>query len=211
MKKKLILSLIFMFLLSNSFIYAIDIKVNGILLDTTVSPQIVGGRTFVPISDIAKALDTKSNWDSKTKTVTLTKNDNTVEIQIDNPIAKINGIDTKLDSPAKIINGKAMVPVNFIATAFGSNVSWDKQTKTVIISSDTNIQTVTNETKQNTTPTNSGSGQIKGNVNSKGEKIYHMPGWRDYNKVKMKPSEGDTWFETEEEAINAGFRKPNYI
>jgi hypothetical protein len=49
---------------------------------------------------------------------------------------------------------------------------------------------------------------IKGNVNSRGEKIYHMPGWRDYERTDVKPEEGDVWFCTSEEAEAAGFRAP---
>lgn len=48
---------------------------------------------------------------------------------------------------------------------------------------------------------------IKGNVNSKKEKIYHLPGQRDYNRTDIKPEEGDRWFCTEEEARAAGFRR----
>lgn len=43
---------------------------------------------------------------------------------------------------------------------------------------------------------------IKGNINLKGEKIYHMPG-QEYYRV-TQPEE---WFETEEDAVKAGFRK----
>lgn len=50
--------------------------------------------------------------------------------------------------------------------------------------------------------------QIKGNVNSKGDHIYHVPGWRDYERTNVKPEEGDRWFCTEEEASAAGFRAP---
>ncbi|WP_297633547.1 SH3 domain-containing protein [Caldilinea sp.] len=49
---------------------------------------------------------------------------------------------------------------------------------------------------------------IKGNVNSRGEKIYHMPGWRDYDRTDIKPEEGDVWFCTAAEAEAAGFRAP---
>lgn len=49
---------------------------------------------------------------------------------------------------------------------------------------------------------------IKGNVNSQGELIYHMEGWRDYNRTDVKPEEGDRWFCTAEEAVAAGFRAP---
>lgn len=47
---------------------------------------------------------------------------------------------------------------------------------------------------------------IKGNVNSQGEKIYHTPGQRDYERTQIKPEEGDAWFCTEQEAVAAGFR-----
>lgn len=49
---------------------------------------------------------------------------------------------------------------------------------------------------------------IKGNVNSSGDKIYHAPGFRDYDKTDIKLEEGDRWFCTEEEARAAGFRAP---
>lgn len=47
---------------------------------------------------------------------------------------------------------------------------------------------------------------IKGNVNSSGEKIYHVPGGAFYNRTDIKPEEGDRWFCTTEEAQTAGFR-----
>ncbi|MCT4620978.1 MAG: MBL fold metallo-hydrolase [Marinisporobacter sp.] len=45
-------------------------------------------------------------------------------------------------------------------------------------------------------------GLIKGNINSKGEKIYHMPDGAYYKKVKA-----EVLFKTEKEAEEAGFRK----
>lgn len=48
---------------------------------------------------------------------------------------------------------------------------------------------------------------IKGNVNSKKEKIYHFPGCQAYNKTKVQAHEGDRWFCTEAEASAAGFRR----
>lgn len=45
---------------------------------------------------------------------------------------------------------------------------------------------------------------IKGNINSKGEKIYHTPDSPSYEQTKP-----EMWFCTEEEAQAAGFRPPN--
>ncbi|NMB92520.1 MAG: thermonuclease family protein [Parcubacteria group bacterium] len=59
-------------------------------------------------------------------------------------------------------------------------------------------------------PINSSSNSqclIKGNINSEGEKIYHLPDCPDYEKTKIDESRGERWFCTEEEAIKAGWRK----
>jgi hypothetical protein len=46
---------------------------------------------------------------------------------------------------------------------------------------------------------------IKGNVNRKGERIYHLPGGPHYAQVNMN-SGGKRWFCTEQEAQAAGWR-----
>ena len=51
---------------------------------------------------------------------------------------------------------------------------------------------------------------VKGNVNRKGDRIYHVKGWRDHAKVRLKLEEGDVCFQTVSEAELAGFRKPYY-
>ena len=47
---------------------------------------------------------------------------------------------------------------------------------------------------------------VKGNVNSSGERIYHVPGGQFYNRTDIKPEEGDRWVCTSAEAQAAGFR-----
>ncbi|MBJ3783841.1 sunset domain-containing protein [Devosia sediminis] len=48
---------------------------------------------------------------------------------------------------------------------------------------------------------------IKGNVNTKGERIYHVPGQKYYEETRIQASHGERWFCTEEEARAAGWRK----
>ena len=57
----------------------------------------------------------------------------------------------------------------------------------------------------------SGVCTIKGNVNSKGERIYHCPNWRDYDETEIIPAEGDRWFCSEAEAQASGFRRPKNL
>ncbi len=48
---------------------------------------------------------------------------------------------------------------------------------------------------------------IKGNINRRGERIYHVPGSKWYARTKINRP-GERWFCSEEEAIAAGWRPP---
>lgn len=49
---------------------------------------------------------------------------------------------------------------------------------------------------------------IKGNINSKGKKIYHVPGSPSYESTKIDTTNGERWFCTEYEAQAAGWSAP---
>ncbi|HEX7237990.1 MAG TPA: thermonuclease family protein [Gammaproteobacteria bacterium] len=49
---------------------------------------------------------------------------------------------------------------------------------------------------------------IKGNINSQGERIYHVPGSSSYDDTVIDESKGERWFRTESEARAAGWRPP---
>jgi endonuclease YncB( thermonuclease family) len=53
-----------------------------------------------------------------------------------------------------------------------------------------------------------GSCQIKGNINSKGERIFHVPGSPSYGATKINESKGERWFCSELEAQTAGWSAP---
>jgi len=48
---------------------------------------------------------------------------------------------------------------------------------------------------------------IKGNINTQGERIYHMPGDEYYDETRISASHGERWFCSEEEARAAGWRR----
>lgn len=52
-----------------------------------------------------------------------------------------------------------------------------------------------------------GRGMIKGNINKKGFKIYHMPNQESYKDVKINLKKGEKYFATEKEAQDEGFSK----
>src|SRR6266404_3965095 len=74
-------------------------------------------------------------------------------------------------------------------------------------------QTQTEAQTQPQTPAPAGNGTavslcvIKGNISSKGERIYHVPGELYYNATVIDTSKGERWFCTEAEAIAARWLK----
>lgn len=49
---------------------------------------------------------------------------------------------------------------------------------------------------------------IKGNINSRGERIYHVPGSPNYDSTRIDTAKGERWFCSEAEAKAAGWRAP---
>jgi hypothetical protein len=47
---------------------------------------------------------------------------------------------------------------------------------------------------------------IKGNINSKGERIYHRPGQEHYDRTRINTAQGERWFCSPAEAQAAGWR-----
>lgn len=53
--------------------------------------------------------------------------------------ALVNGDETNLDVPAKIVNSRIMVPIRFIAETFGIPILWDGDSRTVTIGADSDL------------------------------------------------------------------------
>lgn len=49
---------------------------------------------------------------------------------------------------------------------------------------------------------------IKGNINSKGVRIYHVPWSRSYDRTRINTAKGERWFCDEAQALAAGWRAP---
>jgi hypothetical protein len=56
-----------------------------------------------------------------------------LKLEIDNKTAMINQQQTTLDVPAKLVNGRTMVPIRFISESFGCKVNWEAKAKQITI------------------------------------------------------------------------------
>lgn len=91
------------------------------------------GRLFVPVKFVAEALGATVEWDAATQTVTVTRGRISASITAGETDMKILGVGKKLDAPPIILEGRTFVPLSFISTVFGSEVSWSVSTGAAII------------------------------------------------------------------------------
>ncbi len=112
----------------------IAIMIDGERLPIADQPPIMeNDRVLVPMRAIFEQLGATIEWDEATSTVTASTVSATVSLQIDNTTAMKNGEAVLLDVPAKLVNGRTMVPIRFVAESLGVRVEWLGETQTVEI------------------------------------------------------------------------------
>jgi len=100
-----------------------------------IAPLILTGRTFVPIRFISEAFGAEVQWDSATRSIRiyLPGKEIRITLQVNNTIGRVNNEIIKLDAPPQIISGRTIVPLRFIAEAFGAQVNWDGRLRQIKI------------------------------------------------------------------------------
>lgn len=104
-----------------------------------VSPQIINGRTMVPIRAIFEGMGASVTWFEQSKCACSTKDNITVNLWIGNDVLSRKITETsnweyiQMDCSPIIIDGRVMIPARYAAEAFGYTVQWDSTSKTVTI------------------------------------------------------------------------------
>lgn len=126
---------------------AVNVVVNGSKLTFDVPPILENGRTFLPIRSISSALGIPNDdiiWDNNTQTAIIYKSDgSTVTFTVGETNYLFNGISVPMDVKAELINGRVMIPLRYVAQAFGIEVEWDESTMTASINSLSGTGTIT--------------------------------------------------------------------
>lgn len=120
--------------------YAADISiiVNGSQIETETPAVIVNERTLVPLRAITEALGCDVSWDSDTKGITLTDDENLYFTWIGRECAfKTSAVaiesHTEMEAAPVIMNDVTMVPLRAISELFGAKVGWNGDTRTVTV------------------------------------------------------------------------------
>ena len=111
------------------------VKVDGVTLTIEdQQPIIENNITLVPLRAIFEALDAEVNWDGETRTVTASKDKNTIELKIGEETYKVNGEEKELDVPAQIKNDRTLVSMRVVSESLGCTVDWNEKNYEVIVS-----------------------------------------------------------------------------
>ena len=113
--------------------YTMKVNDNDVKLD--VPAEIVNGRTFVPLRAVVNAFPSTSvNYVSETQCASIVFDGKSIDMQVNNVNAIVDGKDiVVLDVAPYIRDSRMMVPVRFISEVLGCKVEWIQETKQVII------------------------------------------------------------------------------
>ena len=125
----------------------ISVELDGNPIEFDVKPEIIDGRTMVPLRKIFEEIGATVKWDNDTQTVSARKNKKTITLSIDSADLQIDKGDTDeegnpiyetvtLEVPAQIVSGRTLVPARAISESFGLDVDWDGDNKKVTITSE---------------------------------------------------------------------------
>jgi hypothetical protein len=122
-------------------VFALDKRAIYLFLDGKImtfklqQPTIVNGRALVPMRDIFEALGAKIEWDDKAKTVIAKKNNTVITYTIGSLTGNRNNEIITIPVPGQLIDGTTMMPLRFVSEALGAAISWDENSRTILISS----------------------------------------------------------------------------
>lgn len=123
------LALLVVFVALPAYAANIQIEVDGVFLASGMMPELRNSRTLVPVRIISEYLGATVSWSNSE--VTLIKSDMQVTLKLNNSTAIKNGIEVPLDVKPYITNNRIMVPLRFLAEAFGCDVHYSNFTVTV--------------------------------------------------------------------------------
>ena len=140
--KKFLTAMIFAIMLFSTTLFTVSANNDEIrvYLDATkiefdVKPQIINGRTMVPIRAIFENMGAVVEWDTNTNSALCIKDDIVVKMTVNSTDMYINNQLTKMDISPVIIKGRTLAPARYVAEAFGADVQWSQKNNSVVICS----------------------------------------------------------------------------
>ncbi|QIB68535.1 MBL fold metallo-hydrolase [Aminipila butyrica] len=90
-------------------------------------------RTLVPLRAAMEALGCQVSWESANATARLEKDGIQVSVPVGESYIRKGDMDLFMDTKSVLENGRVYLPIRAVAEAFGAEVQWNQETKTVLI------------------------------------------------------------------------------
>lgn len=113
----------------------ITVYLNNKILTFDVDPMLENGTTLVPMRKIFESLGAEVSYDEKSQTVKALKDGEEISLQIGSKYSIVNGERKAINVPAKVLNGRTLVPLRFVSETLGARVNWNDQNRTITIES----------------------------------------------------------------------------
>ena len=119
----------------------ISVFVDGERVEFDVEPQIINDRTMVPMRRIFEKLGAEVEWVPDSQMIFSTKGAVCVLMQIGKSALAVKDFISdsetrvELDCAPLIADGRTLVPVRAVSEAFGLDVQWDGEARSVLVTS----------------------------------------------------------------------------
>lgn len=127
----------------------IVVYLDGLTVEFDVPPVIASGRTLVPFRLLAEALGCTVDWLESERRVhavgpvtaappeqgSTPQPARVVDIWVDRTEALVNGAARTMDVPARIVDGRTLIPLRFFGEAMRAVVDWHADTRTITVTS----------------------------------------------------------------------------
>ncbi|HYE67736.1 MAG TPA: family 10 glycosylhydrolase [Anaerovoracaceae bacterium] len=113
-------------------------------------------RTLVPLRGVMEAFGAVVSWDNDTSTASVSKNGTTVQVPIGQAYILVNGVSVINDTSAVIKDERTYLPIRAVLEAFGADVSWNNENRTVAVSTDGTVSEIPSEPSRGQNPIRNG-------------------------------------------------------
>ncbi len=134
----------------------ISVTINDSAVTFDQPPIIMEDRTMVPIRAVCEAMGADVYWSDSARSVGIVKNDIKLLLAIDDSLMMVANVENfdalkalvasgnsdalsqsttfvSLDAPPRIVGDRTLLPIRAVCEALGATVSWDADSRTVLI------------------------------------------------------------------------------
>jgi tetratricopeptide (TPR) repeat protein len=111
----------------------LKVFVRGQRPNLDVPPTVQNGRALVPLRAISETLGADVNFNARQQKITIVNGGININLYVNNRNAEINDRKVLLDQPARVTNGRALVPLRFVSEQLGAQANYDAQSGTITV------------------------------------------------------------------------------